>query len=63
MSRSNVRDWIPEELWRAYIQLTEAEAAFRIQKSDLQILPVWHQRADRRLKFYGLDPQVSGSVP
>ena len=47
MLRSNVTDWTPQELWRAYIQLTEAEAAFRIQKSDLQIRPVWHQRADR----------------
>lgn len=47
MLRSNVMDWTPEELWKAYIQLTEAEAAFRIQKSDLQIRPVWHQRADR----------------
>jgi transposase len=47
MLRSNVTDWTPEELWRAYIQLTEAEAAFRIQKSDLQIRPVWHQRGDR----------------
>jgi len=45
--RSNVTDWTPEELWRAYIQLTEAEAAFRIQKSDLQIRPVWHQRQHR----------------
>jgi len=45
--RSNVIDWTPEELWRAYIQLTEAEAAFRIQKSDLHIRPVWHQRQDR----------------
>ena len=45
--RSNVTDWTPEELWRAYIQLTEAEAAFRIQKSDLRIRPVWHQREDR----------------
>jgi hypothetical protein len=42
-----VTNWTPEELWRAYIQLTEAEAAFRIHKSDLQIRPVWHQRADR----------------
>jgi transposase len=45
--RSNITDWTPGELWRAYIQLTEAEAAFRIQKSDLQIRPVWHQRQDR----------------
>ncbi len=29
------------------IQLTEAEDAFRIQKSDLSIRPVWHQKEDR----------------
>jgi len=45
--RSNVMDWSDEELWKAYIQLTEAEAAFRIHKSDLSIRPVWHQKADR----------------
>ena len=45
--RSNVTDWTPEELWRAYVQLTEAEAAFRVHKSDLQIRPVWHHREDR----------------
>jgi transposase len=45
--RSNIADWSPEDLWRTYIQLTEAEAAFRIQKSELAIRPVWHQRADR----------------
>jgi len=47
--RSNLRDWSAEELWRTYIQLSEAEAAFRIQKSELSIRPVWHQRADRVL--------------
>jgi len=47
--RSNVTDWSPEELWKAYIQLTEAEAAFRIHKSDLRIRPIWHQREDRVL--------------
>ncbi len=45
--RSNVVDWTPEELWRAYVQLTEAEAAFRVHKSDLQIRPVWHHREHR----------------
>lgn len=45
--RTNVNDWTAEELWRTYIQLTQAEAAFRIQKSDLSIRPIWHQRADR----------------
>jgi transposase len=47
--RTNVRDWTDEELWKAYIQLTEAEAAFRIHKSDLSIRPVWHQKEDRVL--------------
>jgi hypothetical protein len=36
--RSNVTDWSGENLWRAYIQLTEA--AFRVHKSDLQLRPV-----------------------
>ncbi|MEK6530289.1 MAG: IS1634 family transposase, partial [candidate division NC10 bacterium] len=45
--RSNIADWSPEELWRTYIQLTEAEAAFRIHKSELSLRPIWHQRADR----------------
>ena len=45
--RSNVLDWSPEELWRVYIQLTEAEAAFRIQKSDLQLRPIWHKKPKR----------------
>ena len=45
--RTNVTDWKAENLWRTYIQLSEAEAAFRIQKSDLSIRPVWHQTAHR----------------
>ena len=45
--RTNVTDWSPEDLWRTYIQLTDVEAAFRIQKSELGIRPVWHQRTDR----------------
>ncbi len=45
--RSNIHDWTEEELWRTYIQLTEAEAAFRIHKTDLSIRPIWHQREDR----------------
>jgi transposase len=47
MLRTNITDWSGEELWRAYIQLTEAEAAFRIHKSDLKIRPVWHSKAER----------------
>jgi len=45
--RSNIADWRDEQLWKAYIQLTQAEAAFRIQKDQLRIRPIWHQRADR----------------
>jgi transposase len=45
--RSNVTNWSAEELWQAYIQLTEAEKAFRIQKQDLSIRPIWHQKKDR----------------
>jgi transposase len=39
--RTNITDWLAEDLWKAYIQLTEAEAAFRIEKSDLRIRPIW----------------------
>ena len=45
--RTNVSAWTGPELWQAYVQLTQAEAAFRIQKSDLSIRPIWHQRSDR----------------
>jgi transposase len=45
--RTNVSDWSDDELWRTYIQLSEAEAAFRIQKSDLSIRPVWHHKQGR----------------
>ena len=45
--RTNVADWSAEDLWRTYIQLTDVEAAFRIQKSELELRPVWHQRPDR----------------
>lgn len=45
--RTSVTDWTTEDLWRTYIQLTDVEAAFRIQKSELGIRPVWHQREDR----------------
>ncbi len=45
--RTNVQDWTAEELWKTYTQLTEAEAAFRIHKSDLSIRPIWHHKAGR----------------
>ena len=45
--RTNITDWDSETLWRTYVQLSEAEAAFRVQKSELSIRPIWHHRADR----------------
>jgi len=45
--RSNIADWDEQQLWKAYIQLTQAEAAFRIQKDELSVRPIWHQREDR----------------
>jgi transposase len=45
--RTNIDGWNDEQLWRAYIQLSQAEAAFRIQKDELRVRPIWHQRADR----------------
>ena len=45
--RSNIHDWTDEELWKTYVQLSEAEAAFRIQKSDLCIRPIWHHKQER----------------
>jgi transposase len=45
--RSNIADWSDQQLWKAYSQLTQAEAAFRIHKDQLQVRPIWHQREDR----------------
>jgi transposase len=45
--RSNVKDWSAEDLWQAYMHLTDIEAAFCIQKSDLKIRPIWHQKEER----------------
>jgi transposase len=45
--RSNIPDWSDHQLWKAYIQLTQAEAAFRIHKDQLHVRPIWHQREHR----------------
>ena len=49
--RSNLPPGKPEELWKSYIQLTEAEAAFRVLKSPLSIRPIFHQ-LERRTKAH-----------
>jgi len=45
--RTNIGEWTDQGLWQTYIQLTEAEAAFRVHKSELAMRPIWHRKADR----------------
>jgi len=45
--RTNLMGWTPEDLWKTYIQLTQAESAFRIEKTELKIRPIWHQLEHR----------------
>ena len=45
--RTNWTGTDPKELWKLYIQLTQAEDAFRTTKSDLGLRPVYHQTSER----------------
>src|SRR5205085_5120394 len=47
MLRTNLQAGTAEELWARYMQLTEAEAAFRALKSELSIRPLFHQLEPR----------------
>jgi transposase len=47
--RTNLIGVEPATLWKQYIQLTEAEWAFRITKDELEIRPVFHQHPERVL--------------
>lgn len=47
--RTNLTELDPATLWKQYIQLTEAEWAFRIEKDELGIRPIWHHKEDRVL--------------
>ncbi len=49
--RTNLPPDKPDQLWQNYIQLTEAEAAFRALKSELSIRPIFHQ-LERRAKAH-----------
>src|SRR6266498_2221612 len=49
--RTNLVGQTVEQLWTKYIQLTEAEAAFRALKSELAVRPVFHQ-LERRAKAH-----------
>ena len=45
--RTNCTETDPAKLWRWYVQLTQAEAAFRTAKGDIGLRPVFHQKAER----------------
>jgi transposase len=45
--RTNLTGVDAPTLWKRYIQLTEAEWAFRITKDELVIRPIWHQKSER----------------
>jgi len=45
--RTNCPEQDPAQLWRWYMQLSQAEDAFRISKSDLNLRPVFHRKTER----------------
>ena len=51
--RTNLKGESAAQLWQKYIQLTEAEAAFRALKSELSIRPIFHQ-LEHRVKAHVL---------
>ena len=51
--RTNLSGRSEEELWRMYMQLNDAETAFRTLKQDLSIRPIYHQ-LQRRIEAHVL---------
>jgi len=45
--RTNWKEADPKTIWRRYIQLTEVEDAFRTEKHDLGMRPIYHRKQDR----------------
>lgn len=45
--RTNMTEEDPRKLWKIYMQLNQAENAFRMSKSDLGLRPIFHHRKDR----------------
>src|SRR2546426_4853232 len=59
--RTNLQADSAAELWTKYIQLTEAETAFRALKSELSIRPLFH-RLERRGEAASLVGLFGGAV-
>jgi transposase len=45
--RTNCPERDPRKLWKWYLQLQQAEAAFRTSKTDLGLRPIYHQKTER----------------
>jgi transposase len=45
--RTNCTEEDPAKVWEWYLQLQQAEAAFRCAKSDLSLRPIFHHKAER----------------
>ncbi len=45
--RTNMSEEDPKKLWKMYMQLGQAETAFRMSKSNLGMRPIYHHREDR----------------
>jgi transposase len=45
--RTNWKEADPKTVWKRYIQLTEVEDAFRTEKHDLGMRPIYHHKKDR----------------
>jgi len=45
--RTNWTEADPKTIWKKYVQLTEVEDAFRTEKHDLGMRPIYHQKKDR----------------
>lgn len=45
--RTNWMEADPKMIWKRYIQLTEVEDAFRTEKHDLGMRPIYHRKQDR----------------
>ena len=45
--RTNCAEPAPAKVWEWYLQLQQAEAAFRCAKSDLSLRPIFHHKTER----------------
>ncbi len=50
---TSLHGWALANLWKTCIQLRQAEAAFRVPNTDLQLRPRWHQ----------LEERIQGHIP